>query len=410
VAARVSAPDQVTPFLGNVLLFGRLLRRAGLPVTFGQTLAFARALEWIDLGDRDQVFHAARSLLVFRAQDLRLFATLFALFWRREGGGPDLRRRVARPWVRRQPAALARLMAARADEGEPAIDVADRSGTFSAHEVLQQKDFAEMTEEELAAVRRLIDDRRWEMTRRRSRRLVSAARGERLHLRRVLREAARHGGVALRLHRLRRKVKQRPVVLLADVSGSMERYTRLVLQLFYSMRQSLHHVECFVFGTRLTRITRQLELRNPDRALEAASREVLDWAGGTRIGESLAAFNRRWARQMLRRGAVVVVVSDGWERGDVSELVRELGHLARRCHRLIWLNPHVGRPGYAPEVEGMAAALPFVDDFLPAHDLRSLAALAELLIDLPARRRVPAPRRDMLGNDGSRPLQEGGRP
>ena len=151
-------------------------------------------------------------------------------------------------------------------------------------------------------------------------------------------------------------------------------------------------MECFVFGTRLTRITGQLRLRNIDRALTEAAREIVDWSGGTRIGESLAVFNRRWARRVLRRGAVVVIVSDGWERGDAARLGREMRYLHHRCHRLIWLNPHLGQAGYEPLVEGMATALRWVDDFLPVHNLRSLHELSEWLGRLPARRTGLPPR------------------
>ena len=183
------------------------------------------------------------------------------------------------------------------------------------------------------------------------------------------------------------------MILLADISGSMEKYSRLMLQFFFSAIHSLGEVECFVFGTRLTRITQQLKLRNVDRALEEASREILDWSGGTRIGESLATFNRRWSRRLLRRGAVVVIVSDGWERGDLEQLGREMRFLHHRCHRLIWLNPHLGQRGYEPRVGGMATALPWVDDFLTVHNLDSLRVLAARIAEVPARGRTPRPER-----------------
>ena len=207
-----------------------------------------------------------------------------------------------------------------------------------------------------------------------------------LHLRRILRDAAKHDGTPLKLRRLRPKIKQRPIVLLADISGSMDKYSRLLLHFFYAAVQGLEEVECFVFGTRLTRITQHLRVRNVEIAVEQAAREILDWAGGTRIGDSLAAFNRQWSRRVLRRGAVVIVASDGWERGDAGRLRREMRYLNHRCHRLIWLNPHLGHPEYQPLVEGMAAALPYVDDFLPVHNLRSLRDFAAALESLPARR------------------------
>ena len=169
------------------------------------------------------------------------------------------------------------------------------------------------------------------------------------------------------------------MILLADISGSMERYSRLVLQFFHAMVRTMPGVETFVFGTRLSRITPQLRLRNVDRALDEAAREVVDWAGGTRIGRCLGDFNRSWSRRVLRRGAVVVVVSDGCDRGDAGELVREMRYLRHRAHRVIWLNPHAGHAAYTPSVAGMSAAMPYVDDFLPIRDMRSMSDFSETL-------------------------------
>jgi uncharacterized protein with von Willebrand factor type A (vWA) domain len=171
-------------------------------------------------------------------------------------------------------------------------------------------------------------------------------------------------------------------VVLADISGSMERYSRLLLQFCYSVTRGLKEAECFVFGTRLSRITPQLQVKNIDRAIAEAGRAVVDWSGGTRIGESLHTFNRHWGRRVLRRGAIVLLISDGWERGDVSLLKREMRYLQHRCYRLIWLNPLLGQESYQPRVEGMAVALPFIDDFLPIHNLQSLEALGEHLARL----------------------------
>jgi uncharacterized protein with von Willebrand factor type A (vWA) domain len=168
----------------------------------------------------------------------------------------------------------------------------------------------------------------------------------------------------------------------------MEKYARLMLQFFYSVSHSLKDVESFVFGTRLTRITGQLKLKNIDRAIDDAAAEVIDWSGGTRIGESLHLFNQQWSRRVLRRGALVLIISDGWERGDVSLLEKEMRYLQHRCHRLIWLNPLLGRDNYKPLVEGMAAAVPYIDDFLPIHNLQSLTALAEHLAALGQHRSI----------------------
>ena len=384
---RYSVPV-TSPLLANLLHFPRMLRHAGLPVSLDQTLSFARALEWLDLSRRDQVFHAARALLVTRHETLRLFETLFNSFWRlaKDGEAPGSRRHPRAPRQdrdRRRPFDVVSYMAYKARRFDTEIEVADRAGTASEQEVLQHKSFSEMTPEELARVRRLVDEMRWRASQRRTRRFVAASRGEVVDLRRVLRQVAKTGYVPPRPKWRRRKIKQRPVVLIADISGSMAKTSRLVLQLFFSVSHSLKQVECFTFGTRLSRVTPQLRLKNIDHALEEASREVLDWSGGTRIGDCLGAFNRQWSRRVLRRGAVTLIVSDGWERGDTTRLANEMRYLKHRCHRLIWLNPLAGHHDYRPRASGMAAAMPFIDDFLPIHNLDSLEQLADHLFRLP---------------------------
>jgi uncharacterized protein with von Willebrand factor type A (vWA) domain len=376
--------------LFNCLLFTRALRRAGLPIGLDQAQDFLRALAWVNLGSREQVYHTARALLVRRHEHLRLFDLIFQRFWRRPADGPPGRgqKMPVAPRHRRRdaPFTVVTYMAYKARLGDPEVDVADKAGTFSPSEALQRKDFSAMTPEELERVRRIIQQMRWRISLRTTRRRVPARRGHELMMRRVVREAARHGGVPLRLPRQRRKQQQRPLVLIADISGSMEKYARLLLQFLYSVAHGLRRVECFVFGTRLTRITGQLRLRNIDRAIDEAAREVVDWAGGTRIGPSLRHFNRRWGRRVLGRGAVALVISDGWEHGDAELLAREVRALQQRSHRLIWLNPLLGQRAYQPLVGGMRAAMRAIDDFLPVHNLQSLQALAERLASLPPRR------------------------
>lgn len=371
-------------FLDNMLTLVRLLRWAGLAVSTEQALDFARALTFIQIGERDQVYHAARCILVSRHEHLSLFDTLFNAFWRMTAETPPATARQTMPRAPRhdhQPA-LITYMASKARPADPELDGIDRSGTYSDMEILQRKDFLQLTPDELDAVKSLMREMRWRACFRRTRRRVAGRDGNMLHLRRVVAAAVRHGGVPLVLARQTRKIKQRPIVLIADISGSMEKYSRLVLQFFYGMAHSLKDVECFVFGTRLTRITLPLRLKNIDRAINEAAREVVDWSGGTRIGESLAMFNRQWGRRVLRRGAIVMIVSDGWERGSVEMLRREMRYLQLRCYRLIWLNPLMGKTGYQPLVEGMAAARPWIDDFMPLHNLHSLSLLAEHLAAL----------------------------
>lgn len=373
-------------FLSNALLFTRLLKLAGLPVSISQSQAFCEALALIDVGRREQFFYAARGCLVTRQEHLRLFETLFNLFWRppgqAAGRGQTMPAAPRHNRPRHHPLTLATLMASRSRFGDRELEIGDKSGTFTAAEKLQRQDFGQLTPEELAEVKKLIQAMRWQVTLRTTRRRVTNPKGEHLNLRRCLRSAAKYGGVPLRLTYRSRKIKERPLVLLADISGSMEKYARLVLQFFYSVTHSLRQVETFVFGTRLTRITPQLKLRNIDQAIDQAARQVIDWSGGTRIGSSVAAFNRDWSRRVLNRGAIVIIISDGWERGDSNLLAREMRHLSGRCYRLIWLNPLSGRTAYQPLAEGMAAALPFIDDFLPIHNLQSLSNLAAHLVKL----------------------------
>jgi uncharacterized protein with von Willebrand factor type A (vWA) domain len=283
-------------------------------------------------------------------------------------------------------APLATLLAQRAQLTDPEVEVRDRSHTASDEELLHQKDFAALSAEELSAVRRMLAEQRWQFATRVTRRSRSRRNGAELDLRRLAARAARTGGVLLTLPRRAPVIQQRPLVVLADVSGSMELYTRVLLQFFHALRQALVQVESFVFATRLTRITHELSLQHVDRALEQVSAQVLDFASGTRIGQSLRQFNTAWAGRVLSRGAVVIVVSDGWERAGAEVLQKEMRILRERCHRLIWLNPRLGKPSYEPRVAGMSAALPFVDDFLACHNLQSLRALSEHLGRLPRRR------------------------
>jgi len=225
-----------------------------------------------------------------------------------------------------------------------------------------------------------------ELAQRRSLRRVPARRGSHFDFPAVVRDAARHAGRVLALRHRERKLVRRPLVVLADISGSMELYSRLVLQFLHTVSRRHRATEVFVFGTRLTRITPQLQLRDLDAALDRASREIADYAGGTRIGECFHAFDRGHARRVVRRGAVVLVISDGLDTGPPEALAREVAALRARSHRLVWLNPLLGAAGYRPIAEGMAAALPYVDDFLPVRDLGSLDGLARHLARIPQRR------------------------
>jgi hypothetical protein len=377
---------QNSKLLPNLLYFIEALRRAGINVSLDQTLDAIQALEAVDVGRRDQVYYALRGLLINRKEDLLLFEQLFNLFWSSPSAkkGKGQKSPIAPRHDVPEPKRLniATLMAQKARQADPSLNIADKAGSFSSTEVLQQKEFSSMTPDELATIKKLIQSMQWQVCLRRTRRHVPDASGNQLNLRRVLRNSIKYGNVPLDLAWRSRKIKPRPIVVLADISGSMEKYSRLLLQFCYSITRGLKDVECFVFGTRLSRITPQLRIKNIDRAIGEASRNVVDWSGGTRIGESLRAFNRDWSRRVLRRGAIILMISDGWERGNVSVLKREMRYLQHRCHRLIWLNPLLGRETYQPRVEGMVAALPFIDDFMPIHNLQSLEALGEHLAQL----------------------------
>jgi uncharacterized protein with von Willebrand factor type A (vWA) domain len=357
-------------------------------VSPGQLEAFLRAFQWLSPCARADVYHAARTTLLTRREDLALFERTFARCWLGQEEARAPAKMPLAPRHRRwdERPALAMLLSERAHGADPEIEVRDRSLTASDDEVLRRKVFALMTARELEALRRSFQLRRWDFATRVTRRTLARRSGRELDLRRLPARAAKSGGAVLELPRRRPKLKQRPLVILADVSGSMELYTRVLLQFMHVLRQRLASVETFVFATRLTRITSELVLSNVDRALDEVSASVVDFASGTRIAESLHAFNSEWAGRLLARGAVVIIMSDGWERGSASELKKEMRILRERCHRLIWLNPRLGQPNYLPRVEGMAAALHHVDDFLSCHDMQSLEAVAAHLSALPRRR------------------------
>ena len=395
--------------LPNLLMFGEVLRRLGLEVGSANMLDLVRATEYVPLGGNRNDFRlAARALLVHKQSDLALFDEAFQVFWRRPAHGRSMRdlRSMGEERRYRTP----RVAPHREDtsdgppgdqESEDANDrqpVVDLQRSFSAREVLRQRDFAEFTPAEVSAARCLMAELAWDLGRRRTRRLTWGD-GSDVDLRRSMRRSLSHGGEMLDLAHRRRKTKPRPLVLICDVSGSMERYTRMLLHFVHTVAASGQQLEAFLFATRLTRITRHLAARGVDQAVARVAQAVPDWAGGTRIGEAVKAFNYQWARRVLRGGAVVMVISDGWDRGDPDLLSREMARLQRSCHRLIWLNPLLGSPTYQPLTRGMQAALPYIDDFMPAHNLHSLQELARHLNRLSNRRPLPSSKRLSSGSE-----------
>jgi uncharacterized protein with von Willebrand factor type A (vWA) domain len=369
--------------LARLLGFGRALRRLGLDVHTGRMLDVVEALSCVDIARRDDVFHVCRALLVHRHEDLEAFDRAFDAFWTPSApaAGADAAPGAgeASSTQERSPGAEPMgLLETQADAAAAADEESLEVPAWSDTDALATKDFAEFSERELAAARDAIERLEWQPGARRTRRWVPG-RGSRLDLRRALARSVQTGGDMVRLPRRVRRLRPRPIVLLCDVSGSMEVYARLLVHFAYALSRRHRRVEAFLFSTRLTRITRQLRASRIDDAVRAVSKAVPDWSGGTRIGASLQEFHRRWGRRVLTRGPVALLVSDGWDRGEPEVLATAVARLQRSCHRLIWLNPLIGTQDYQPLTRGLVAALPHVDDFLPARSLRDIAGLAALL-------------------------------
>ena len=366
------------PVVLNLLKFGRVLRRAGIDVHPGRLLDVIEALGHVNLVERSDVYHACRSLLVHRHEQLDTFDRAFERFWRTRAEDDPLlpQREDAHAAIEfEQNLALPDFGsgpdAERQDSGIDEREVP----TWSDLGVLAEKDFATFTSSELAEGAAALSTLVWSPGERRTRRWV-AGRGPRLDLRRAISDSLRTQGDVVTLRRRTRHVRSRPLVLLCDISRSMERYTRMLLHFAYAVTDRHRRVEAFVFSTQLTRITRQLRAGRPDAALAAVSRTVPDWSGGTRIGAAIRDFHQHWGRRVMSGGPVVLLISDGWDCGDPTELRAQIARLQRSCHRLVWLSPLIGTADYEPLTRGLQAALPFVDDFLPARTLSNLADLA----------------------------------
>lgn len=382
--------------LHNLVLFGRLLRKAGLNVTPARLIVLIQALNYVEIGRKEDFYYCLRSLLVQSKEQLPIFDRAFALFWRRRStsGMPDhigqqfIDRRERLPIVVPPPLDPERkLRPSLKDPEQPAQQVVEVSPTYSSREALRQKDFSQLTEAEVQEVRQFMAAIVWELGSRKSRRKKPGKQAM-ADLRRTMRRNLRYGGEFLDWSHRQPKLKPRPLIIIADISGSMERYTRLLLHFLYGLAEGLSQpVEGFVFSTRLTRITRQLHSRSIEQALLEVSQNVHDWAGGTRIGDAVKHYNFEWSRRVKGQEAITLLISDGWDRGDPELLSTEMCRLQRSCHRLIWLNPLLGSPRYRPLTRGMQAALPYVDDFLPVHNVASLEELAAHLMRLTAGKR-----------------------
>lgn len=371
-----------TALLRSAVGFGRELRAAGLSGDLASAIDFARALTIVEIGDRVQVRAAGAACFVRRRDELPIYHRVFARWWRRRGN---------RTLADAGPSPLRRSESA--EEGE-AAGGGDEAGSgdlirrvgWSPTDLTRHRSFAHMTAEELRQAERMVDALAPRLAVRHTRRHEPHAHGRRLDPRVMLRRSLATSGEPLWWAWQRPTTQPRPIVTLIDISGSMERYARLLLRFVHALSRTPARTEAFVFGTQLHRVTRLLRERDPDVALERIGAEAAFGAGGTRIGQSFHAFNRQWARRVLPGSAIVVVLSDGWDHGAPELIGAETARLSRRCHELVWLNPLAGAEGYQPLASGMAAALPHVDRFLPAARIVDLEALGTLLA-------APAPSR-----------------
>ena len=364
--------------LERMVGFGRVLRGAGLEVGPGRLQDALRGLDVVGLTRRDDVYHALRCTLVARRDDLDVFDAAFAAYWEAAARTPtpEIGLEVPRfePDQAPAPSPMEGEGGGRDDGEELTLLLA-----ASPDERLRRRDFADMTTAELRRMRRLMERLPKAAPTRRSRRLRASPSGDVLDARRTLRQAMRTDGLPLDPAYRRRKQVPRKLVFLCDVSGSMEPYARAMVMFLQAVTTSGRHVEAFAFGTRITRLTPHLRKLDPVRALAGIGSLMPDWGGGTRIGESLRHYNETWGRRGLTRGATVVIVSDGWERGDLRELDTELARIARQAYKLVWVNPLKGHDGFAPLAGGMRIALRHSDEFVEGHNLVALEALADVI-------------------------------
>jgi uncharacterized protein with von Willebrand factor type A (vWA) domain len=378
-----------TPVTGliadNVVGFARALRAAGIPVGPGAIIDAMNALQLIEIGSRADVYATLEAIFVTRHEHALIFAQAFDLFFRAAEDWkhlldsvplPEHARKKPPPASRRVQEAMSqpsmREEASQVGEQELRLSVSDK-------EVLQKKDFAQMTAAEIAEVTRAIAEMRLPQAELHTRRHQPDARGLRLDMRRTLRGSLRTGGDIIDIRKLGRIDKPAPIVALLDISGSMSEYTRLFLHFLHAIMDARKRVSVFLFGTRLTNVTRSLRARDPDQALASCSSSVEDWAGGTRIATSLHTFNKMWARRVLGQGAIVLLISDGLEREGDARLAFEMDRLHRSCRRLIWLNPLLRYGGFEAKAEGIKMMLPHVDEFRPVHNLSSIEGLIDAL-------------------------------
>jgi uncharacterized protein len=356
--------------------FARLLRHCGLNAPLGSVITFLHALGQVGIDEQVAVYWAARSTLVHRPEDLPLFDRAFAVYWLSHVAGSEITEDDV------QQITLAVDDGGEDNDGDGSSDGSDDPSLtlrFSAVEVLRDKDFAAYDDAELAIAQRLMSTLRFAGPPRHSFRMQRSRRPVTPDLLNTLRASMRAGGEPIRRHWRAPGDRLRRLVLVLDISGSMEPYARAMLRFVQAAVVGRQRVEAFAIGTRLTRITRELSSRDPDRSLRQASARVRDWSGGTRLGECLRQFNDEWGVRGMARGAIVVVLSDGWDRGDPDVLAEQMRRLHRVAYHVVWVNPLKVTPGYAPLARGMAAALPWVDSFVEGHSVAAMERLATVI-------------------------------
>ena len=373
----------------NIVQFARTLRRAGLPVGPASVVDAVRAVEVAGLRSREDLYWTLHAVFVRKREQRAVFDEAFRIYWRSRGLiekllsilSPVAPARAAPDKPKAGQTRVAQAFQAtreRQPQHEREEVVVDARFTVSGRELLQRKDFAQMNAAEIHAAKDALRRMVLPMEKVRLRRLVSAPRG-RIDPRRTLRASLRTGGDMIELRHRRHDLKRPPIVALCDISGSMSQYTRILLHFMHALTEERRNVHTFLFGTRLTNVTRQLRMKDPDEALAACTQGVEDWSGGTRIATALAAFNRHWSRRVLSGGPIVLLVTDGLERDSDEDLEREIDRLHRSCRRLIWLNPLLRFEGFEARARGVRAMLPHVDEFRAVHSLEAVADLCTAL-------------------------------
>ncbi|HYZ31298.1 MAG TPA: VWA domain-containing protein [Crenalkalicoccus sp.] len=389
-AGLATLPQGHGALAANVQAFGRLLRRAGLPIGVSESLRALDALQRVDIGDRRQVHAALRAVMVHRREHFEVFDQAFLLFWRDPAAGRNAAAMALMEGMKQRekaPPAARRIAEAMREPRSPPTpprppeqrEERDMTLTVSDRERLQSMDFEAMSAAELAAAKREIRRLVLPLDARPTRRFRPDPEGPAVDLRQTVRDSLRQGGEILGLARRRRVTRPPPLVTLCDISGSMARYAQVLLHFLHAVTNDRDRVHSFLFGTRLTNVTRQLRHRDAEVAFELVGQVVPDWSGGTRIGEALERFNRLWARRVLGQGAVVLLITDGLDREGGRGLAEATDRLRRSCRRLIWLNPLLRFEGFQPRAQGVRAILPHVDEFRPVHNLDSLRELVASL-------------------------------